>query len=73
MMKEYIERILHQDVLILPYADMERLPLTYRRGYDIKMMNVGGQSALLAIPVEKTPLAVLRKQQHQMMVPLYRV
>ena len=68
MMKEYIERILHQDVLILPYADMERLPLTYRRGYDIKMMNVGGQSALLAIPVEKTPLAVLRKQQHQMMV-----
>ena len=67
-MKEYIEKILHRDVQISPYADMGRLPLSYRSGYDIKLLTVGGQDALLAAPAEKTPLAALRKQQHQLMV-----
>ncbi len=67
-MKEYIEKILHQDIQILPYADIDRLPLSYRSSYDLKLMTVGGQSALLAAPAEKTPLASLRKQQHQLMI-----
>ena len=68
MMKEYIEKILHQDVQIMSYEDAKRLPLSYRGGYDLKLLTVGGQDALLAAPVEKTPLVVLRKQQHQLMV-----
>ena len=68
MMKEYIEKILHQDVQITPYADMGRLPLSYRSGYDVQLMTVGGQNALLAAPVGRTSLAVLRKQQHQMVI-----
>ena len=67
-MKEYIEKILHRDVQILPYADIRRLPLSYRSSYDLKLLTVGGQDALLAAPIEKTPLAALRKQQHQLMV-----
>ena len=68
MMKDYVEKILHQDVQISPYTDMGRLPLSYRSGYDLNLMTVGGQNALLAAPVEKTPLAVLRKQQHQLTI-----
>ena len=67
-MKEYIERILHQDVQITPYADMEKLPLAYKSSYDIKLMSVGGQKVLLAAPVERVPLSVLRKEQRQMTV-----
>lgn len=67
-MKEYIEKILHRDVQISPYADISRLPLSYRSSYDLKLLTVGGQDALLAAPIEKTPLAALRKQQHQLMV-----
>ena len=67
-MKEYIEKILHQNVQIIPYTDMEQLPLSYRSGYDVKLMTVGHHKALLAAPTEKTSLTVLRKQQHQMMV-----
>ena len=68
MMKEYIEKILHQNVQILPYEDKNRLPLSYRKGYDLKLITIGGQNALLAAPIERTPLVVLRKQQHQLMV-----
>ena len=68
MMKDYVEKILHQDVQISPYTDMGRLPLSYRSGYDLNLMTVGGQNALLAAPVEKTPLAALRKQQHQLTI-----
>lgn len=68
MMKEYIEKILHQNVQILPYTDMERLPLSYRSGYDLKLMTIGNQKALVAAPTKKVPLTVLRKQQHQMTV-----
>ncbi len=68
MMKEYIEKILHQNVQILSYTDMNRLPLSYRSSYDLKILTVERQNALLAKPVEKTPLVVLRKQQHQLMV-----
>ena len=68
MTREYIEKILHQDVQILPYTETEKLPLSYRSGYDVKLMAIGGLQALLAEPVEKTPLAALRKQHHQMMV-----
>ena len=65
-MKEYIERILHQDVDIVPYEDIQKLPLAYRSAYDINLMTISGQEALLISPVEKIPLVTMRKQQHQM-------
>lgn len=65
-MEEYIENVLHQDVQIEPYQDMERLPLSYRSGYDLSHMIISGQEAIVAVPAEKTPLATLRKQHHQM-------
>ena len=65
-MKEYIEKILHRDVQITPYEDLGRLPLAYRNGYDVKILTIGSQKALLAAPVQRVPLAVLRKQYRQM-------
>ena len=65
-MKEYIANILHQDVQMEPYRDMERLPLSFRSGYDLSHMTIGRQEAIVAVPTEKIPLATLRKQQHQM-------
>lgn len=65
-MKEYIENILHRDVQMEPYDGVERLPLSCRSGYVLSHMTIGGQEALVAAPVEKTPLATLRRQQHQM-------
>ena len=40
-MKDYVEKILHQDVQISPYTDMGRLPLSYRSGYDLNLMTHG--------------------------------
>ena len=65
-MQEYIEKILHQDVQLTPYEEINELPLIYRSVYDLKKMIVSSQEALLAAPVEKIPLAALRKHQHQM-------
>ena len=65
-MKEYIEKILHQDVQISPYEDVHKLPLAYKNCYDISRMTIGERDALLAAPVDKTPLVTLRKQQQQM-------
>lgn len=65
-MKEYIEKILHQDVQISPYEDVHKLPLAYKSCYDISRMTIGEKDALLAAPVDKTPLVTLRKQQQQM-------
>ena len=58
IMKEYIEKILHRDVLIEPYRDVERLPLSYRSGYELSRMTIGGQQALVAVPVEKTVIGI---------------
>lgn len=65
-MQEYMEKILHQEVQLSPYEEIQKLPLIYRSAYDLKKMTVSDQEALLAAPVEKIPLATLRKQQHQM-------
>lgn len=67
-MKDYLERILHQDVDIVPYRDRWKLPLVIRDSYDLKQMTINGREALAAAPVEKIPLTILRKHQHQMEV-----
>lgn len=67
-MKEYIEKILHQDVEIMSYTETGKLPLVYRKSYDLKLMMIGEQNVLLAAPVEKIPLVTLRKQHRQLMV-----
>ncbi len=67
-MKEYIEKILHQDVQVIPYEKMENLPLAYKSDYELQKMIIGGQGALFAAPKEKLPLVTLRKQQSQMML-----
>lgn len=68
MNEEYIERILHQDVEIIPYTDITKLPLVYRKSYDLKLMMIGAQNVLLAEPAQKIPLVTLRKQHRQLMV-----
>lgn len=67
-MKEYIEKILHQDVQIIPYEETNRLPLAYRSVYLLYRMIIGNQEALLAAPGDRIPLADLRKQHRQMEV-----
>ena len=67
-MKEYIENILHQEVIITPYEDVQRLPLAYRSNYTFNMLAIAGQEVLLAMPLERLSLAMLRKQHHQIEV-----
>lgn len=67
-MKEYIEAILHQNIQLIPYEEQYKLPLAYRNAYHLNRMIINGQEALLAAPVEKIPLATLRKQYRQMAV-----
>lgn len=65
-MTEYIERILHQDVQVVPYEEMNRLPLSFRNSYSLNRMVIGSQEALLAAPADKIPLSDLRRQHKQM-------
>jgi len=65
-MKEYIEAILHQNIQLIPYEEQHKLPLAYRNAYLLNRMIINRQEALLAAPVEKIPLATLRKQYRQM-------
>ncbi len=65
-MKEYIEAILHQNIQLIPYEEQHKLPLAYRNAYHLNRMIINRQEALLAAPVEKIPLATLRKQYRQM-------
>ena len=67
-MKEYIEAILHQNIQLIPYEEQHKLPLAYRNAYLLNRMIINGHEALLAAPVEKIPLATLRKQYRQMAV-----
>ena len=67
-MKEYIEKILHQDVQVIPYEETNRLPLVYRSGYSLCRMIIGDQEALLAAPEDRVFLVDLRKQHRQMEV-----
>ena len=65
-MKEYIEAILHQNIQLIPYEEQHKLPLAYRNAYHLNRMIINGHEALLAAPVERIPLATLRKQYRQM-------
>ena len=67
-MEEYIEKILHRDVEIIPYEETNRLPLAYRSGYSLYRMIIGGQETMLAAPEDRISLADLRRQHRQMEV-----
>lgn len=68
MTGEYIEKILHREVQIVPYEELGKLPLSIQGSYDISLITIMGQTALIAEPKEKTPLVTLRKQQRQMAI-----
>ena len=65
-MKEYIETILHQSIEIVPYEEIQRLPLALRSGFRFFIITIRGQKALIASPAQKISLPTLRKQQHQL-------
>ena len=67
-MREYIESILHQDVLITHFDAAGKLPLAYNGLYELKLITINNRDALLAAPVEKVSLTDLRKQQQRMAV-----
>lgn len=66
MLKEYIEKILHRNVQIVSYKDQRKLPLSIQGSYDLHLIDIEGQIALIATPIERIPLVTLRKQQHPM-------
>lgn len=66
MLNEYIEKILHRNVQIVPYPNQKNLPLHIQSSYDLHLLHIEGKTALMAIPTEKIPLVTLRKQQHLM-------
>ena len=65
-MKEYIEKVLHQDIKLIPFEAGSRLPLTLRRTYNLYRLTIHGQAATLAEPVEGLPLTQLRKHHKQL-------
>ncbi len=65
-MKEYIETVLHQNIQISPYEEVQRMPLALRSGFHFYVMNIGGQDALVAAPDQKIPFPTLRKQHRQL-------
>lgn len=67
-MKEYIEKVLHQEVQVTPYKEVQKLPLVCRNGYTLSRLTINGQEALAAEPTTRTVLTDLRKHHHQMEV-----
>lgn len=68
MTGEYIEKILHQEVQIVPYEDQGKLPLSIQGSYNLYLITITEHTALIAEPKEKTPLVTMRKQQRQMTI-----
>ena len=64
-MKEFIEKTLHQDILLVPYAETGNFPLVLRNGYNLFAVTIGSSEFLLAEPINRTNLAILRKEQQQ--------
>ena len=62
-MKEYIENVLHQDIQIVPYEEVQRLPLALKGGFRFFLMSINGQNVLVAAPAQKSSLPEMRKQQ----------
>ncbi len=50
-MNEYIEKILHQDVKISAYEDIQKLPLAYQSSYELNRMTIGVQEVLSLIHI----------------------
>lgn len=67
-MKEYIEKILHQNVQVIPYEEKQKLPLIFQSAYSLNRMIIGSQEVLLAAPIERPSLVNLRKHHKQMEV-----
>ena len=64
-MKEFIERILHQNAEITHCNALQPLPLILRTGYEFYQMRILDQDLILAEPKENVSLSALRKHYAQ--------
>lgn len=62
-MKDYLEKVLHQDVQLAEFEDGQRLPLACRNAFHLCLMGLNGRKFLVATPLEDMNLTELRKQQ----------
>lgn len=67
-MKEYLEKILHQEVGLSDYSELNRLPLIYRGSFQFYVAETNNLKFLIAVPVDETNLSILRRQQKQIEV-----
>lgn len=65
-MKQFIEDALHQQIEIRAYQDANKLPLVLQGNYNLFILEINGQSCILAEPKEDFGLAILRKQQRRL-------
>lgn len=61
-MQDFIEKVLHHKIELLPYEGTDRLPLSLSAGYALYQMRILGQQCILATPREEQNLSDLRKQ-----------
>lgn len=64
-MKQFIEDVLHQQIELELYTDIDRLPLVFRGSYNFYLLTINGQSFILAEPKAEIGFAALRKQQRK--------
>jgi hypothetical protein len=65
-LKEFIEKILHQNIELVSYEKPEQLPLMLKSNYELYDMEISGQHCLLARPTKDIGLVELRKQQKRL-------
>ncbi len=65
-MKQFIEDALHQQIEIRAYQDANKLPLVLQGNYNLFILEINGQSCILAEPKEDFGLATLRNQQRRL-------
>lgn len=61
-MKEFIEKILHQKIELVPFDFADSFPLVLRTNYDCFTMKIEGQECILAVLNGEINLSTLRKQ-----------
>lgn len=61
-MKEFIEKILHQKIELVPFDCTDSFPLVLRTNYDCFTMKIEGQECILAVLNGEINLSTLRKQ-----------
>lgn len=61
-MKEFIEKILHQKIELVPFDFADSFPLVLRTNYDCFTMKIEGQECILAVLNGEINLSTFRKQ-----------